>query len=117
MRLLYQEGGTDIEVRCALAIEPSLCMSNDLWYDLIEREPEFSEAVKEGQGLAQAWWERQGRTNLTTYEGVKFNTTLWIVNMRNRFAFTGADRNAPQEEDKKEGVVFYLPDNKRQKIS
>ena len=52
MRLLYQEGGTDIEVRCALAIEPSLCMSDDLWYDLIEREPEFSEAVKEGQGLA-----------------------------------------------------------------
>lgn len=50
MRLLYQEGGTDIEVRCALALEPSLCMSIDLWLDLIERELELLEVVKRGTG-------------------------------------------------------------------
>lgn len=92
MHLLYQEGGTDIEVRVALAIPPSMAMSHDLWYDLIEREPEFSQAVKEGNLLAEAWWMRKGREGLISYEGVKFNNTLWIVNMRHRFKCTGADR-------------------------
>jgi hypothetical protein len=118
MHLIYQEGGTDIEVRCALAIPPSKAMSDDLWYALIEREPEFSRAVKEGQLLAEAWWIQQGRKGMMTVGFEKFNATMWIVQMRNRFGFKGADRTSPKDDgEKKEGVVFYLPDNARQKQS
>ncbi|ESX03907.1 hypothetical protein X769_15640 [Mesorhizobium sp. LSJC268A00] len=55
MHAIYNEGGCDAEVKVALAIEPSRAMSNGLWDDLQEREPEFSQAVKEGRQLAEAW--------------------------------------------------------------
>lgn len=40
---LYSEGAADIEVRVALAMPPSHCMSQDLW----ERFPEKEEALRQ----------------------------------------------------------------------
>jgi hypothetical protein len=92
MTTLYQEGASDVEVMVALAIPPARAMSDDLWYGLMEREPDFSRAVKSGHKLAETWWQQQARKGLYM-EG--FKTTLWIVQMRNRFGFKGADRSSP----------------------
>ena len=56
----------------------------DLYYAFIKRESEFADAVKKGVELSEAWWERQGRLNLTNKS---FNAVLWYMNMKNRFGW------------------------------
>ena len=42
----------------------------------------FFDTIKKGRVLSQAWWEKQGRTNLSAKE---FQTGLWVQNMKCRF--------------------------------
>lgn len=75
---LMEEGASKVEVKANLRI------SNDLFDRLIKEEPLFSETVKRGEQLSQAWWERQGRVNLKNRE---FSPVLWYMNMKNRFGW------------------------------
>ncbi|MGO7032637.1 hypothetical protein ACCT19_17120 [Rhizobium ruizarguesonis] len=102
MHTIYADGGSDAEVKIALAVPPSRAISNMLWDDLQAREPEFSEAIREGRILAEMWWQRKGREGLFTCEGLKFSSQLWFMNMKNRFGWKdrqevehSADKNAP----------------------
>ena len=54
-------------------------------FALWEKEhPEFSEAVKDAEHLAQAWWEKKGRA--AVFGGVPgFNAVGFIFTMKNRF--------------------------------
>ena len=81
----YEEGGADAEVKVAIAPGNSKAMSNDLFDRLMEEESEFSETIKEGRTLAEAWWAIAGRKGI--YMGKDFNATTWIFNMKNRFAW------------------------------
>lgn len=48
---------------------------------------DIAHAVKKGELLSRAWWEKQGRLNLIGYGGEgaeKFNHVLWYMNMKNR---------------------------------
>ena len=93
MIALYSEGASDTEIKATVL----RCMSNDLWDRLIKEEPIFSEAVKGGRQFSAAWWEKHGRTQLGNKE---FNSTLWYMNMKNRFKWsdkqeiTGAEGGA-----------------------
>lgn len=52
--------------------------------------PEFSEAKKIGKAKSLKFWEEKGINNLIMAGGddaPKFNTTLWIFNMKNRFGW------------------------------
>ena len=73
---MSKEGASDVEIRAALC-----GTSIYLWYALQEREEEFSEIIKIGRYLHDAWWLKQGRTKL---EEPKFNYTGWYHNMKNR---------------------------------
>ncbi|WP_025593070.1 hypothetical protein [Agrobacterium tumefaciens] len=83
MHAIYNEGGSDAEAKVALAIPPSRALSNDLWDALQDREPEFSEAVKEGRLLSEAWWAGAGQKGI--FLGKDFNATAYVFSMKNRF--------------------------------
>ena len=78
MMVLATEGGSDVEIRSKVLGN----ISDDLWYALIEREPEFSRTVKKCKAACEAWWTRRGREMALGSEG---NATVWIFNMKNRF--------------------------------
>lgn len=75
---IMSQGGSKVEVKAKLSI------SNDLFERLVDEEPLFSDTVKKGEQLSQAWWEQKARLNL---ENRDFNATLWYMNMKNRFGW------------------------------
>lgn len=78
---LYSKGASDVEIK-ALIYEWRGSLSNDLWDRWLKEEEFFSETIKRGRALSEAWWQEQGRVNL---KETQFSPTLWYMNMRNRF--------------------------------
>lgn len=79
---LMREGRSKTEV----AAELGICWDTlNHWQ---ENNPEFSAAIKAGQRLSEAWWEKIARENLIySPRGTQLNATLWYMNMKNRFGW------------------------------
>jgi hypothetical protein len=80
----FKEGQSLIEVAALLGI------SRDTIHEWCKdpNKKVFSDTIKAGIELSEAWWECQGRTNLINeYQGPSFNSTLWYMNMKNRFGW------------------------------
>lgn len=77
---LMQKGASKAEVAADLGI------SRDTLHEWEKdpNKPEFSDAIKRGEELSQAWWMRMGRENLQNKD---FSATLWYMNMKNRFGW------------------------------
>lgn len=70
-------------------------------YEWIDKNPDFSYAIKKGIGLSQGWWEKNGRINL---HEKSFNHILWMMNMRNRFRADWSEKQEEKHEDKKDEI-------------
>lgn len=77
---LMTEGASKVEVCAELGISYETFLQ---WQDPEGDyyKEEFSESVKRGNKLSEAWWLKKGRVNL---ENTKFSATLWYMNMKNR---------------------------------
>ena len=89
---LYEEGASDVEIRALVLFKLGRkTFSFNLWDRWLEEEEEFSETVKMGKMLSNAWWERTGREGLFSNGDPmkdKLNYTGWYMNMKNRFGWT-----------------------------
>ena len=94
---LMKEGASQYEVLATLGI------SEDTFYRWKKENEEFSETIKRGIQLSQAWWERKGRISL---DDRQFNSTLWYMNMKNRFKW------ADKQEVKNEGITTVIVKSK-----
>ena len=80
---IYRSGGTDTEARAEIRRHGPKCAVGT-WYKWMEQEG-FREFIEEMRVEAQAWWERHGREHL---EDKSWNSTLWYMNMKNRYGWT-----------------------------
>lgn len=78
VRALGTEGKGAAEIAAELGI------SRQTWYDWQEARAEFLDAVKDARWLAQAWFERKGRSGIDL--GKNFNAQAWRFQMENRFS-------------------------------
>lgn len=100
------EGASVVEIAIdVMGITP------ETFYQWLEAEgcEDFTNTIRMGYYIAKAWWLRQGRVHLSSKD---FNHKLWECNMRNKYAWHGANpqENFPQlaagggEEDESSGV-------------
>lgn len=91
---LMSAGASKVEVAAALGV------TRDTIYEWSRTNQEFSDTIKMGETLSQAWWEKKARLSL---EPGKINTALWFINMKNRFGWQNSpSAYSSQEEDLKE---------------
>ena len=75
---LMKQGGSKAEVAAELGLSISTL------HEWIDTYQDFSQAMKEGLALSQAWWERTGRESL---HDPKLRETTWYRMMVNRFGY------------------------------
>ena len=84
------EGASKIEVCAGLGV----CYDTFLAWQ--KEHEEFSESVKRGDQLSEAWWMRQGRQALRERE---FNYTGWYMNMKNRHGWADKQEHNLRSDD------------------
>lgn len=88
---LYREGAGDVEIAELLG------MTMKQFHTLCEENEAFRVFVEKGSTIAQAWWWRQGRTNL---RNKSFSTQMWAFNMKNRYGWAEkSDSTSTVEQD------------------
>lgn len=98
----YKTGASDVEIKSWI-YEVRGSFSNDLWERWMKEEPEFSETIKVGKMLSEAWWSRTGRRNL---ENKDFSYTGWYMNMKNRFGWR--DKQEIEQKTEHSGSVALI---------
>jgi transposase-like protein len=76
IRLMKEEGLTDVEVACRWDI-----VVETLW-EWRQSHPEFSKASTRARQYRKAWWMEKGRQGLLTSDGEKFDSRLFGMMMK-----------------------------------
>jgi transposase len=105
---LFRDGQSVAEVCVELGI------AKDTFYNWQKAHKEFSDAIKKGLELSEAWWERLGRRAANGKQQI--NPTVWIFNMKNRFGWRdqqSIDLNASGNLN----VTNMTPEERKQRIA
>lgn len=97
-----KEGASITEVAAIINVH------RDTIYDWLQdpEKQEFSDTIKKGLRLCEAWWEKHGRKEVHNKD---FNSTLWYMNMRNRFGWRDK-QEISIDEDLKNAIKVYVPE-------
>ena len=106
---LYLNGRTDKEIRAWLIIELG-SFSNDLWYALKAREPEFKEVVDQGKVLAFAWWINFAREKMTSSH---FHNATFRLVMANCFNWNTEKYEIAERIAAKKKEIDKMSDDER----
>lgn len=101
---LYQEGASDVEIK-ALISQWRGRFSNTLWERWMNEEEEFSETIKNGRLLSEAWWVRNGRVNLKDKD---FSYTGWYMQMKNRFGWKDKTDITTDDKPVKSNTIAFI---------
>jgi len=101
---LSEQGASIVELAVAIDI------GRNTFYELSERDEDFSNTVKRCKELCEVWWVRTGRSNLINKE---FSYTGWYMNMKNRFNWTDKQETKHTGDLNTTVTLFTLPDNER----
>ena len=85
------EGAGITEIRATIGV-----FGNEAHKRLMEENEEYSHAIKKGLEISELWWLKQGRVNL---KDTKFNSTLWYMNMKNRFGWKDKTEHSMDPEN------------------
>lgn len=69
--------------------------------DWMRIHQDFALAIKSAREIAEGWWLMHGKDNLHNKE---FNSTLWYMNMKNRYGWT----DKKSSDDEKNSAVELL---------
>lgn len=81
---LGRQGKSKAQIRAAIGIH------HKTWGEWAQKHPEFGAAIKEAYELSMAWWEDVGMNGV--FQGMKFNATAYIFQVKNRFPAEYRDR-------------------------
>ena len=85
---LMSEGASIVEVAAEIGVSRETiyqrCDPQSPYYD-----SEFSDTIKKGKELCEAWWMSTGRKALKAKD---FNAALWYMNMKNRFGWSDSQK-------------------------
>lgn len=73
-----------LEGACIEEVAWHLRRSKQTIYEWMEKFEEFGDAIKRGKDFGEGWWKHNGRVNIFNKE---FNSTLYYMNMKNRFGW------------------------------
>jgi hypothetical protein len=74
-------------------------------YRWIEENKEFRDTLKDNLEFSEGWWMNQGRINLYNKD---FNSTLFYMNMKNRFGWSDKQETNASVTLKQEDAVKEL---------
>lgn len=86
----YENGASDHEI-CKI-----MRITYDTFQKYYDEAASFKELVEMGRAMAKAWWYEQGRINI---DNTKFNTSLWMFNMKNRYGWADKTENVNTNEN------------------
>jgi len=89
---------------CEVAATLGICRDTLNQWRKDKQKKEFSDTIKKGIELSEAWWLKKGRTNL---ENSKFSYTGWYMQMKNKFGWR--DQKSVDVEVKGELGVIMMP--------
>lgn len=106
---LMRKGASIIEVAAHLEVDRSTVYD---WKDPKSKRfnKSFSDTIKKGLVLSQAWWEKKGRSNL---ENKEFSPALWFGNMKNRFREDWQDKQEIDHTSKGEQMGVSIGFSKK----
>jgi hypothetical protein len=98
--LLLREGYSKTELAAALDLP-----NRETINEYAEKYQDFGDALKVGLMYSEAWWMGKGRENILNKE---FNSTLWYMNMKNRFGWKDKVENNTTVTIKQEDALKDL---------
>lgn len=79
-------------------------------YSWGKKHKKFLDAIKKGVEWSEGWWMNQGQDNIYNKD---FNSTLWYMNMKNRFQWRDQQHieHKIEADVKSEGILKQMTDD------